>query len=97
MSEPAQAKVQKTVRLCNHIFAGGKTCGSPAMRGTYLCYYHRRNRPLRGREIIPPLHDRRAIQKALGNVMHGILSGRISSEDAGRILYGISTAMNTMK
>jgi hypothetical protein len=66
------------------------------MRGAHLCYYHRRNRPLRGSEVIPPLHSRRAIQKALGNIMHGILSGRISSEDAGRILYGIQTAIRTM-
>jgi hypothetical protein len=85
------------IRLCEHYFAGGKRCGSPAMKHPHFCYYHRANRTVRGREIIPPLHNPRSIQKALGNVMQGILSGRISSEDAGRLLYGIQTAMRTME
>jgi hypothetical protein len=84
-------------KLCEHVFNNGKTCGSPAMRGMHLCYYHRRNRPNRGREFVPPLQNRRAIQKALNNILNGIISGRISSEDAGRVLYGIQTAMRTME
>jgi hypothetical protein len=67
------------------------------MRGMSLCYFHRRNRPLRGRELVTSLHTRREIQKALSNICQALGSDRISCEEAGKLLYAVQTAMMTMK
>jgi hypothetical protein len=92
---PEQEKLQ--YKTCEHMFAADKQCGSPAMRGFHVCYYHRQNRRFRGREVVPALHTRREIQKALSNVCQALVANRISSEDAGRLIYAIQLAMGTMK
>jgi hypothetical protein len=84
-------------KQCEHMFAAGKQSGSPAMRGFHFCYYHRQNRRLRGREVVPVLHTRREVQKSLSNICQALIAGRIGSEEAGRLIYAIHLAMNTMK
>ena len=66
------------------------------MRGTHFCYYHRQNRRPRGPEIIPDLRSRRNIQRALSNVLQAAIHGRLSSEEAGRLVNGIAVAMRTL-
>ena len=85
------------VRLCEHLMLGGKQCGSPAMRGYHFCYHHRQNRRPRGREVVGNLHSRRHVQRALSNICQALVSNRLSSEDAGRLIYGIATAMRTIE
>jgi len=92
-----EAQIASTYKLCEHIRANGKQCGSPAMRGMHLCYYHRRNRPLRGRELVTSLHTRREIQKALSNICVALGSNRLSVEEASKLIYAVQTAMMTMK
>jgi hypothetical protein len=92
---PGEEKLQ--CRTCEHMFAAGKQCGSPAMKGFHFCYYHRQNRRLRGREVVPGLHSRREIQKSLSNICQGLIAGRIGSEEAGRLIYAIQLAMTTMR
>lgn len=84
-------------RTCNHIFANGKPCGSPAMRGLSLCYYHRRNRPRRQRELVADLHTRYGILRSLTNIFDALRTDRISTGEAGKLLYAIQTAIVTHK
>jgi hypothetical protein len=92
-----EAQTTSTYKLCEHILASGKSCGSPAMRGMHLCYYHRRNRPIRGRELVTSLQTRREIQKALSNICVALGSNRLSCEEASKLIYAVQTAMMTMK
>lgn len=85
------------IPICEHLFSHDRRCGSPAMRGTHFCYYHRQNRRFRGAEVIPDLTSRRNIQRALSNVLRGMISGRISHEEGGRMINGIALAMQSMK
>jgi hypothetical protein len=95
---PSTTNHSKTiVPLCEHLFTHDRRCGSPAMRGTHFCYYHRQNHRHRGLEVIPDLFSHRNIQRALSNTLRGIVSGRLTYEEAGRILHGISIAMHSVK
>jgi hypothetical protein len=85
------------IPLCQHMFSPGRTCGSPAMRGASFCYYHRQNRRPRGPAVIPELTSRRNIQRAISNILQLTISGKLSSEDAGRMINGIAVAMSAMK
>jgi hypothetical protein len=85
------------IPICEHLFTAGRRCGSPAMRGTHFCYYHRQNRRPRGPEVIPDLTNHRNIQRALSNTLRGIASGTLTYEEGGRILHGISIAMHSLK
>jgi len=67
------------------------------MRGTHFCDYHRQNHRQRGLEVIPDLTNHRNIQRALSNTLRGIVSRRLTYEEAGRILHGISIAMQSVK
>jgi hypothetical protein len=93
-SQPTPATKWKQ---CEHLFGPDRRCGSPAMRGYHFCYFHRQNRRLRGRQIIPDLTNPLHIQRALSNVLRAIVSGNVTYEEAGRILHGINLAMQTMR
>lgn len=97
MDISSPAKPKSIIPLCEHLFVHGRSCGSPAMRGTHFCYYHRQNHRQRGLEVIPDLTNHRNIQRALSNTLRGIVSGRLTYEEAGRILHGISIAMHSVK
>jgi hypothetical protein len=90
-------KPKPVIPICEHMFNHERRCGSPAMRGTHFCYYHRQNRRPRGLEVIPDLTTHRNIQRALSNTLRGIVSGRLTYEEAGRILHGISLGMHSLK
>jgi len=85
------------IPICEHLFAHQRRCGSPAMRGTHFCYYHRQNHRSRGLAVIPDLTSHRNIQRALSHTLRGIVSGTLTYEEAGRILHGISLAMHSVK
>ena len=91
------SKPKPVIPICEHMFNHERRCGSPAMRGTHFCYYHRQNRRPRGPEVIPDLTTHRNIQRALSNTLRGIVSGRLTYEEAGRILHGISLGMHSLK
>lgn len=91
------SKLKPIIPICEHLFNAERRCGSPAMRGTHFCYYHRQNHRHRGLEVIPDLTTHRNIQRALSNTLRGIVSGTLTYEEGGRILHGISVAMHSVK
>ena len=91
--ETCDVKPAAKWRQCDYIHPTGKQCQGPAMRGTSFCHHHRRRRLKPAAAYIPDLTDRKSISVALSEIMRAMLTNRISSEEGGRILYGIQMAM----
>src|SRR5215472_16746685 len=93
-----------SLRLCGHLTPDGLTCGSPAIRGQRLCYYHHRDqkhrlkfaRDRRHAEVcdwtLPPLHTLADIQKALHRILNELWKGRLDLERAGPMLNATQQA-----
>jgi hypothetical protein len=91
---------------CRYTMLGGARCGSPALRGTTLCYFHseQRGTPDQVRErkarhhsiIMPLLKTRSDIQEALGNALSAIAGGDIDPRRAGLILYCLQIASTNL-
>ncbi len=71
-------KTARTVRPCRHLFTDGHQCGSPALRGEELCFYHHSTRrPLktealhgeRTRAVLPEPLDLHAVQRGLAELL----------------------------
>ena len=86
---------------CQHIFADGHRCGSPALRGETHCYHHHPDRkPIanpyerrsrRGFAITLP-HDRAALQDALYEVIQRLAANKLDVHRAGLLLYSLQIA-----
>ncbi len=86
---------------CNHLKEDGVLCGSPALRGKKLCFYHHRDhqrlkyaeRILRGNDPLRPsaplprtLPD---MQITLSEVFAALVDNRIHTRRAGKLLYAL--------
>ena len=86
---------------CSHRKDDGVLCGSPALLGKKLCYYHQRDHKrqqhsasiIRRADVLGPrlprmksLYD---VKAALYEVMTDIVDHRISNQRAGRILFDL--------
>ncbi len=101
LPEP-QAPDPKRRFLCRHVFSEGRRCGSPALRGHHLCFYHHSSRqqpPIangRTRESavfqMPPIDDRAGVQLALYQVLARIAGAELDPKRAGLLLYGLQIA-----
>lgn len=96
----------KTAR-CQHIKVNGVQCGSPALRGHKICYFHKRHRQQglkingnirrkRSKITLPLLEDAHSIQKALTEVMRLLLSHQIDRRTASLMLDQIQTATSNL-
>jgi hypothetical protein len=92
-----------SISRCNHLKVNGTQCGSPALRGGRLCFFHNNwhDRRIQLNRIpdqndavfnLPVLEDANSIQVALMQVMRLILSHAIDSKSAGLLLYALQTA-----
>ena len=77
---------------CHHIRVNGVQCGSPALKGRRLCYFHSRVRVTRSSTNLPILEDVNAVQHALMQVITTLLEGKVDRQMAGLLLYGLQTA-----
>ncbi len=67
----------RTFRACRHLFTGGHQCGSPALRGEELCFYHHSTRrPLKTQVLhgrtsaaLPEPLDLHAVQRGLAELL----------------------------
>jgi hypothetical protein len=98
----ATATDPKRRYLCRHVFTEGHRCGSPALRGQDLCYYHhasRREPRLAGHNgcfLMPRIDDRPAIQIALYDVLGRLSLADIDLKRAGMLLYGLQIASSNL-
>ncbi len=89
---------------CSHCKADGVPCGSPALRGKTLCYFHQRDAKrahqrakLRRRAEVcelrfPPLNNITDVQIALFDVMDALAANRIEPQRASALLFGLQQA-----
>jgi len=89
---------------CGHRRADGILCGSPALRGKQLCYFHQRDldrsqqraRLRRRAESLrlhfPPLETMVEVQIALFEVMEALAADCIEPRRASALLFGLQQA-----
>jgi len=89
---------------CQHRKQDGSRCGSPAMKGKRLCYFHHESRKTHPRRVaqaalpdFPLIEDPRSLQIALNQVMQGLLRGSIDRQTAGQVLCGLQMAVGQVK
>src|ERR1051326_3180422 len=84
-------------RRCCYIKPSGERCGSPAMRGFDLCYYHHRYQPKSGDRNLPCLGDAHPVQCAIQEIIEDMLVGFLDYKKAALALYGLQTAASNLK
>jgi len=96
-------------RRCRHVKTNGTQCGSPALKGKELCFYHEQNRPqpvelyIDGERysdtqiVLPVFEDAHSIQTVIRQVVQLMLSRRIDRKDAGVLLYALQIASGNLK
>jgi hypothetical protein len=87
---------------CRHILTSGRKCHAIALRDRPFCYQHSRQRTLAADGSykfvkLPPLEDHASILLALNQVMRAMTANRIDDKVAGRCLYAIQLAMQTIR
>ena len=94
-----------SLRICGHLKEDGIPCGSPALRGQHLCYFHHRHRQQRlafardrrRAEIcdwqLPPLQSVNDVQQALRRIFEELSAGRLDPDRAGPMLYATQQAV----
>ena len=89
---------------CTHLKTNGIVCGSPALRGKQLCYFHQRDldrgqhrarvlRQFESRELhLPPLNTPLDVQIALFKVMDALAANAMEPRRAFALLFAIQQA-----
>jgi hypothetical protein len=97
------------IRRCRHVKTNGTQCGSPAVKGKELCFYHERNRPqpvelymdgeryCDGQIVLPVFEDAHSIQTVIRQVVQLMLTRRTERKDAGLLLYALQIASGNLK
>jgi hypothetical protein len=93
-----------SIPLCGHLKQDGVPCGSPALHGKKLCYFHHRDHKrtqyaasvIRRADVLgpklPPMKSLVDILAALHEVRNAIINDRIPPRRAGVILFGLQQA-----
>jgi hypothetical protein len=90
------------IPICEHIKDNGIRCGTPALRGRKLCYYHdrdyRRHRIPKDAacKIVPVLRCRRDIRMATTNIVRAIRQGLFTPAEGKIMLYGLQIVRSTL-
>ena len=91
------------VKICTHIKVTGIRCGSPALRGGKLCYFHQRmihGVPTPSKPRIHPMaliENEEAIQVALMETINAIVRNQIDLTRANLILRALSIAVRNSR
>jgi len=97
------------IRRCRHVKTNGTQCGSPALKGKELCFYHEQNQPRAvelymdgerysdGSIVLPVFEDAHSIQTVVRQVVQLMLTRRIERKDAGLLLYALQIASGNLK
>jgi len=97
------------IRRCRHVKSRGTQCGSPALKGKELCFYHEQNQPRAvelyidgerysdGSIMMPVFEDAHSIQTVIRQVVQLMLTRRIDRKDAGLLLYALQIASGNLK
>lgn len=99
-----QPIIRSHAPLCHHIKDDGVRCGSPALAGKQLCYFHDRQRktfphrrPYRSAQFCRTadffnVKTPDDVMIAINQVMNGVLRGQLSPNEARALLFALQTA-----
>ena len=95
------ARSRRTPR-CAHLKANGLRCGSPALRGNVLCYFHDRWLACVSDDVLPPLEDGNGIQFSLMYVIRHLRQdafrdGQANIPAVKQLVYALQTASYNLK
>ncbi|MFZ3214108.1 MAG: hypothetical protein WA188_21585 [Terriglobales bacterium] len=82
---------------CQHIRATGRSCGSPALRGETLCYFHNRASSTKGFSTIAFIEDATSLQCALMKVIDLLRGGHACYKECALLLYALRIASFNLK
>ncbi|MGH9492396.1 MAG: hypothetical protein ACRD2K_02750 [Terriglobales bacterium] len=74
---------------CHWVKKNGVRCGSPALRGKSLCYFHARRPKRRPKRVVPEVPDPNNAMAVLNWTIRGLMSGKLHHKEAAQIIYGI--------
>lgn len=74
---------------CQKVKKDGVRCGSPALRGKALCYFHSRAPKPRKKAVVPEVPDPSNPLAVLNWVLRGLMSRKLDPKAAAQIIYGI--------
>ena len=90
-------RANQTAR-CAHVHLSGRPCGSPALAGRRLCYFHdRARRPARPNYDLPLLEDATSVQFALTQVVRALQDKALDTKTCALLLYALQTASANLK
>ena len=88
---------------CTHTLESGKTCQSPAIRGTSLCFHHtpheeiKRQFPHESEPFeLPKMHGKSALIVAISEVLERMAQRRIECSEARVFINGIGLSARIM-
>ena len=89
-----------TLKSCRHIMPKGRTCKSPAMRGSAYCYYHgpqksprRTTRPAEEELQFEPVQDPASVSLIADRILRAMAANRISKGRAAVMFQGLQTIL----
>ena len=74
---------------CHWVKKNGVRCGSPALRGKSLCYFHSRAPKPQPKRVVPQVPDPSNAMAVLNWTIRGLMSGKLRHKEAAQIIYGI--------
>ena len=88
---------------CTHTLESGKTCKSPAVRGTSLCFNHTPHEQIKSQQPqqyepfeLPNIHSKSGILVAISSVLDQLSMRRIKRSEADTFLRGFNLAARIM-
>ena len=96
-------------RTCDHLKEDGVLCGSPALRGKKLCYFHQRDHKrsqyaagvIRRADVLgprlPPMKSLADIQAALYEIVTALAAHRVPLQRAGARLFDLQKAAGSLR
>jgi hypothetical protein len=96
-------------RTCDHLKQDGVLCGSPALRGKKLCYFHQRDHKrtlyaagvIRRADVLgprlPPMKSLADIQAALYEIVTALAARRVPLQRAGARLFDLQQAAVSLR
>ena len=92
-NDPAHVAQLNRAPRCQHIRLNGRGCGSPALHGGSLCYFHDRALSLNESDYrLPLVEDTTSLLLAISQILRLLQSGHANYRECALMLYGLQIA-----
>ena len=96
--DPARVAQLNRAPRCQHIRLNGRGCGSPALHGESLCYFHDRALRLKDSDYrLPLVEDATSLLLAISQILRLLQSGHANYKQCGLLLYSLQIVSSNLK